>query len=288
MYYRNALVAVVAAASAGCALEPHNDVLIFGTNTKLAIDISASASSGGVPELTVGYKRQEAVWAPLIANGVSPDVLNRMKDKLDQEYDACKSRRGAKVEDCLKSYFDAVKYVSERATNNKGDPMQQRDAYSVCASFRSNFSGGAGSAGGGIGQWFATGIAAQQLCDKNGLVDALKVETGDNRIKENLRQQNEQQQETIDAIIDAQLETERSMLEQIFECAAPDDSAGDARWKVLINSARGSIDGPVNRLYDDLENATTKGEAEARFQLLSRARKKALTERASGDACPER
>src|SRR5437899_4879752 len=65
------VVAACAFAAAGCTTLRHNDVLIFGTDTKLAVDVSAAPTSGGAPEITIGYKRQEAVWMPLVVNGNS-------------------------------------------------------------------------------------------------------------------------------------------------------------------------------------------------------------------------
>jgi hypothetical protein len=64
-------LALSACAVSSCSIGgiQHNDVLIFGTDTKLALDVSTSPTSGGAGEVTIGYKRQEAVWMPLIVNG---------------------------------------------------------------------------------------------------------------------------------------------------------------------------------------------------------------------------
>ena len=54
----------------GCTSTPqHTNVLVFGTNTKLALDLSQDATSG--IGITLGYKRLEAVWMPLLPNQAS-------------------------------------------------------------------------------------------------------------------------------------------------------------------------------------------------------------------------
>ena len=68
--HRRTLIVVFASAIAAsaCANQPHNNVLIFGTDTKVALDISSSPTAGGAPQITLGYKRSEAVWMPLAVN----------------------------------------------------------------------------------------------------------------------------------------------------------------------------------------------------------------------------
>ncbi len=69
MYYNrtiSALVLSVVIIISACSTPHHTNTLIFATNTKFAIDIAADPT--GYPSLTVGYKRQEAVWMPLLAN----------------------------------------------------------------------------------------------------------------------------------------------------------------------------------------------------------------------------
>lgn len=58
-----------------CTNIPHNDVVIFATSTKVALDVSPSATSGGVPSFTLGYKRDEGVWMPLVMNGQKAVLL---------------------------------------------------------------------------------------------------------------------------------------------------------------------------------------------------------------------
>ncbi len=121
----------------GCATPKHSNTLIFGTNTKFALDVSSDPS--GSPSVTFGYKRQEAVWMPLLAN----------KDNNGTPAD-CSNGNG----NCM------FKGVSDG------------DTYSVLASFGAKFSGKGDTSGataeGGLAQYFATGWAARTLAKEGG------------------------------------------------------------------------------------------------------------------------
>lgn len=101
---------LIAAAISGVGLSgclngvQHNDVLIFGTDTKLALDVSASATGGGTPEVTIGYKRAEAVWMPLVANGtgVATGPLQPLCVKGDK-LAACEAGKPGQVLACVDS-----------------------------------------------------------------------------------------------------------------------------------------------------------------------------------------
>jgi hypothetical protein len=145
MYYNriiSALVLSVVIIISGCRTPHHTNTLIFGTNTKFAIDIEADPT--GNPNLTVGYKRQEAVWMPLLAN---------------------KDNNGTPRED------NELLFQGTQGT-------QDHDTYSVLASFGATFSGGSSmgietqgakvSTEGGLAQFFATGLAARKLAEAGG------------------------------------------------------------------------------------------------------------------------
>ena len=123
--------------------KPHNDVLIFGTNTKFAVDVSASAATGGVPELTVGYKRQEAVWMPLLVNGMASDVAKELASAQMTECYALPD--GDEKERCLNRATNFAKYTGSSAGSgqfSKGGvraTKDEHDAYSVFASFGATF-----------------------------------------------------------------------------------------------------------------------------------------------------
>lgn len=147
------LIALVAIGVGACSTPDHSNVLIFATNTKVALDV-AVAPTTSTPEITLGYKRQEGVWMPLTPNVGST-----------------KERTSAKCE----AGVEKCGFIGTQTDTKDGD---KRDAYSVLASFGANFTAGAqgpGSqgpasttAGGGLAQFFATGIAAQKLADAGG------------------------------------------------------------------------------------------------------------------------
>ena len=126
---------------------PHNDVLIFGTETTLALDVGTNTTTGGTPSVTVGYKREEAVWMPLMANGRHAEV----PPTANQLY------QGQGTKD--------------------GNANGAKDAYSVFASFGAQLEGRAGSAKVGLAQFFTTGIAAQNMAENPASVLALTVKS---------------------------------------------------------------------------------------------------------------
>lgn len=132
----------------GCATPKHSNVLIFGTNTKFALDLSADTT--GNPGITIGYARQEAVWMPLLANTGK-----------DYEPSLCAT------ENCL----------------YKGTEGNDKDTYSVLASFGAKFSaeytGTSPKAGGGLAQYFATGLAARKLAGQPNSYKLFSVQTED-------------------------------------------------------------------------------------------------------------
>ena len=130
----------------GCTSTPqHTNVLVFGTNTKFALDLSQDATSG--IGITLGYKRLEAVWMLLLPNQAS------------------KTGSGLQPSPCEKE-TDCPKFIGE-------DSSGQHDTYSVLASFGSKLGAGVDATGkdakvnGEIAQYFATGLAARILA-KNG------------------------------------------------------------------------------------------------------------------------
>lgn len=150
----------------GCVqMTRHSNMMIFGTNT--VVGIRAGTGPTSVPEVAIGYARQEAVVLPLVANVGETGDGNRLTP--------CDPRQpagGAAV-------IGAVPPPAERlhscllAGSSKG-PMGEGviDSYSVLASFGGRF-GAAGSrdtpkAEGGVAQYFATGVAAQNLALNGG------------------------------------------------------------------------------------------------------------------------
>lgn len=155
MTYRLTGVAALVAAStlAGCAMTPHKNTMIFATSTRTAIDVSQDAT--GLLGVTVGYKRLEAVWMPLL-----PDQGQVDKDgKVVLTPAPCHATAVPK-EPC----------PMYQGSSAEGD----RDTYSVLGTFSGQASGVAGGAGAGvegkgqIAQFFATGLAARKLAEPGG------------------------------------------------------------------------------------------------------------------------
>lgn len=146
----------------GCAMPQHSNTMFFGTNTNFGI--TAGQDVSGVPAVNIGYRRQEAVVMPLVANikydssGVpTPCVVYPQAPLGSGEVPPC---------------FLVGK--------NDG----ALDTYSVLASFGAEFSASATNpeASGGLAQFFATGLAAQVLAAKGGsslvAVSEAAAETG--------------------------------------------------------------------------------------------------------------
>ncbi len=129
---------------AGCASTPeHTNTLLFGTTTKVALDVSSSPVAGGTPSFTLGYKRHEGVLLPLLAN---------KETKEESEPAGCTDGGNASSTDtgCL--------FIGTRG----------KDTYSVLASFGLRFGSGSKTSKGELAQFFATGMAAQKLAEKGG------------------------------------------------------------------------------------------------------------------------
>jgi hypothetical protein len=143
------------ALASGCNTPKHSNVLIFATNTKYAFDISYDTKMQQ-PNITLGYTRQEGVWMPLLANR-GPDGLEPA-----QPNGICSTNR------------DGSTRPDDLYIGNDGSNL---DTYSVIATFGAKFSAGVSgtnnlTAGNGLSQFFATGLAARELA-RNGGADLL-------------------------------------------------------------------------------------------------------------------
>lgn len=128
----------------------HSNTMVFGTNTTFGVKVGAN--TGEVPEVVVGYDRQEAVIMPLVANTGSKENPNMLTP--------CDLKEAVTVQG--ESEF-AIHPCSLVAVNGKA-----LDSYSVLASFGAEYDAGGGQATGGLAQYFATGVAAQLLAATGG------------------------------------------------------------------------------------------------------------------------
>lgn len=170
---------------------PHNDVLIFGTSTKFALDVSAAVQNAGIPEFTFGYKRLEAVWMPLKPQGAGTEFPGEMS-ALVAKLQNCDTEKKADIPDaktrnvaCLRMLLPPDKYVSMSSgvDSKTGGTTLEIDSYSVFASLGANGSLTGNSAGGSLAQFFATGVAAQRLGANPGISMVLNADAPEAALK---------------------------------------------------------------------------------------------------------
>lgn len=154
-------------ASTGCTPK-HTNMLIFVTDTKIALDVSASATNA-VPQITLGYRREEVALVPLLANAPANADLSvngtATANGCPQSGTATETDNDAPPSVCAGAgyVFKATDMVSGKVTHT--------DAYSTIASFGATFDSSASTsaaAKGSIATFFATGVAAQKLAEQGG------------------------------------------------------------------------------------------------------------------------
>lgn len=170
------LVTILAAAAlAGCSTAG-NEVMIFATDTKVAIDISADPT--GQPNLTIGYKRREGVWLPLSARDIAASPTHTCRPTSTTKLDCkpielsdigthvCRAtdQEGNALFGSQKLNCQSLGDVRRHSYEGRGG-ADARDSYSVMASFglKATTTGGAE-----IAQYFATGLAARALATQGG------------------------------------------------------------------------------------------------------------------------
>lgn len=157
------MVIAVTLASAGCSSTPrHSNTLMFGTSTRVALDVSQEPT--GSVGFTLGYKRHEAVWMPLLANkNESGDLI-----PADCAGQGCPMFQGTAGNGGAAG-SGAVDTYSVLATFS-GSASAAADSPKVPSDGASPESRPAARAGGGIAQYFATGLAARLLAARGAAV----------------------------------------------------------------------------------------------------------------------
>lgn len=203
----------------GCATPQHTNTLIFGTNTKLALDISQSPTN--LPSITFGYKREEAVWMPLLAN----------RDKNGNTCNSPTTKSGAETGK------PAIQADNDNSPANfnclyQGTDGEDEDTYSVLASFGSKFNGesnainsGQTKAGGGLAQFFATGIAARKLAANQAATKLFSVQPNQELSREDV-------QEILNSI-----ENENAQIDAIIEHISPSGVFSNGELIKLVESS---------------------------------------------------
>ncbi len=149
MHYRNASVAALALILSACSTPQHTNLLIFGTNTVVGLKVGADATQ--TPAIQLAYSRQELVLMPLLANTSASNGDSKIPCPAIPAAQPIQVPVGCKF---------------------IGEGEAGLDSYSVLASFGANFtaeqSDTVRKAGGGIAQYFATGLAARALAENGG------------------------------------------------------------------------------------------------------------------------
>ena len=177
--YRYLAALAVAPLAAGCMqMTRHSNTMVFGTSTSVALKVGQNANQ--VPEVLIGYDRQEAVIMPLLANTRERDgeqyLLSPCEPLAERQTEYRGGRtvvtetmqRGDVTGTDAEAMIHPCKFVGMR-TGDDGELMIQ-DSYSVLASFGANIQGDAAATKGSVGlaQYFATGVAAQILAATGG------------------------------------------------------------------------------------------------------------------------
>ncbi len=149
--YKKIGAAALIVTTAGCMQATrHSNTMVFGTNTNVGVKVGQNVNQ--VPEILIGYDRQEAVIMPLWANTED-----------DNEGNGGNLLSPCQVDDV--EYGQGVHPCAFVASRQESKDSYAQDSYSVLASFGAQIEGnGAGpEAQVGLAQYFATGMAAQIL-----------------------------------------------------------------------------------------------------------------------------
>ena len=172
--------AAVTALSACSQMTKHSNMLVFGTNTSVGVNVGKDASQS--PTIQIGINRQEVALVPLLANTKQSDKGQWGKElepcPANTKKSDCKNLTSIDLEGCK---FVATSTETEYKFNGDGTPTVDRtgkqlvstirhsaDSYSTLASFGTRSSGNDQGASVAVAQYFATGIAAQKLAENGG------------------------------------------------------------------------------------------------------------------------
>ena len=168
-----ALAATIALGASACAV-PHNNVLVFGTDTSFGVGVDIAPDPSSPVGVNIGYKRKEAVWMPLVvnnqtcekgsgANDSSISCTTNTRSDGELEPDVGNGAKPAKNTKPAKDGSSKYKGRARGINPDRGGNEYEEDTYSVFASFGGNAKGGKDGAQLAVAQFFATGIAAQRL-----------------------------------------------------------------------------------------------------------------------------
>ena len=157
----------VAAMLSACGqMTKHSNMLVFGTNTSVGVNVGKDASQ--TPTIQIGIQRQEVALVPLLANTGYVESNGADGKKYASSLVPCPAAEEA-AEPPEKCRFVAK---STTTTYGKdGEPTvktSHEDSYSTLASFGTKSSANGDGASVAVAQYFATGVAAQKLAENGG------------------------------------------------------------------------------------------------------------------------
>lgn len=123
--WRTIALLTLPALTAACAAESNSVPLVFGTATTLGVSVGANPANAGTPEFTLGFKRAEIAVVPTV---IPKDAITELATK------------------------------QEIVATGVGE-HSETDALSTFGSFASDST----TQSVGLGTFFATGVAAQNL-----------------------------------------------------------------------------------------------------------------------------
>lgn len=169
-------VSLVAIGLGACSqMQKHSNMLVFGTNTTVGVNLGKDASQ--TPTVQIGFNRQELALVPMLANVKAAQADN---NSTGQDLEPCdiSGANGRSSEETHNCLFVATSETTVTETPKGGTSVTKTvtnrgDAYSTLASFGARISGTneGGNKGNGavaVAQYFATGIAAQKLAEEGG------------------------------------------------------------------------------------------------------------------------
>lgn len=166
-------VSLAVVSLAACSqMQKHSNMLVFGTNTSIGLNVGKDASQ--TPTVQIGVNRQELALVPLLANTKATQADGNSTGQDLEPCDASPTLDSGKKSGChfvAKNKTTTTTMGKDGKTPTKKVEVDARDSYSTLASFgtRVSASQGEGDAGAvAVAQYFATGVAAQELAAKGG------------------------------------------------------------------------------------------------------------------------
>lgn len=263
----------------GCQSTPeHTNTLIFGTNTKFALDVSQDPT--GVVGVTLGYKRQEAVWMPLLANSrpTASAHLHGSATTTAQPAD-CKDANVVKIEKdgTTTTRTSGCKFSGTAGTDSTNGAGAE-DTYSVLATFSGEARGVAGAGApastetasgtapkagatgeGSLVQFFATGLAARILAGQGSSIVNTRGGSREASVTSTAQSGNQDKfrSETIvrERVMSAVTDKNGGLIQSKLEDLAGKATFNDAGIKGRLTSSKDSAD-LRDYLSDNYETAT--------------------------------